>query len=406
MSNPYFTFPLCLLSYGPDYKSRLEHIISHSVIRVGRHAAADPAKADETLRHITNHPTDYMPSDPSHRIVMLGRGHFRITGHSIAGMIRENFDCEEFISQYEGRNGTDALVMVHPDFVWACKGGGDPDWRHLSTLCGILSIIGKKETPIRITREMIIARQLGYKSVEVMKKELLLRYPKRADKAKPLSIQQCRDVLTDLEAGGFFVRCHPTPRATYFSTCMEREAMVDAVMKMLGNKDKVKEWREEERKLFKGKSNGNHNGTAKEPLKKEKAKKNHYKTKGEKGTTTEPKAEPQQEPQQEPLNNIPLITSLEQNPSEEGGAPAKNSDSEAEPGGEQQTAPSVEEVRQRIAEFYTDLDPEGISTDEAAQWVKDWFEKYGKSDWTKEDWKAQVYGFVFVQYNRKALGTK
>ncbi|GEM_PF-1894183 len=332
MSEPgkYFTFPLCLLAFGHNERERLEYILCHSVMRVGfeRHDTGN----GETLanEYLANNPrpVGFSKSRTADVAALAGARLLNVSIADVQSLIVRDEATRRFTSDFEARHGRDALVMISTKIFGECHNEGDPPYRMFATLSAVLSVIGSKTKPTLIVRAMVRARQLGYKTPQVMAAEI----SKRTDGTAPLSEQQIRDALDWLELRGLIVRTQANRRHVYFSTTDDHETLIARVKAMNEAADKVASARQRERELLdrrKGKALGNHNGTTREPLKKKQPKKNHSGTTLKEGTTTEPLAEPLGEPLAEPLNQIPLIKSLLSDTFKDSSPRAREADSKA-----------------------------------------------------------------------------
>lgn len=101
-----------------------------------------------------------------------------------------------------------ATVSIAAPFFWNClhtlrgETPGKPlSYREFSVLCAVLSKVGRKDFVSCSWRE-VRRRALGY----MTERELLAGLPMRCDAARPLSRQQLRTTLDDLDRCGFFVR--------------------------------------------------------------------------------------------------------------------------------------------------------------------------------------------------------
>lgn len=380
----YFTFPLPLLDFGAEEKGRLQNIVSYSMLRMGRAYTGD---APELLKQILSNgtPPDFRNID-DHKAVVIGGHLLNVAVGAVAASLNRAKDAQSFIEDHEMRYGNSPLVMVSSTLLWGCHNEDDPPYRLFSALCGILSVIGVKKMPIRITRDMVIARQLGYKSPEVQKQA----FRKRQDGAEPLTVQQVRDVLYDLEIRGLIARCHASPRVVYFSTTQNRDDLRESVKKIIEVRDKIKIAREQDRALFHGR---NHNGTTKEPLKKENGQngeaENHLKSENQIGTTTEPHEEPQQEPRAEPLNEYTLNENPpNENPPKEGVSttPEKKFPSPTQ----EEVAPLIKSVLLKPKQHLTESLADG------------WWNEYGSlMDWTKSNWQHHCRRWALDQSSRQ-----
>lgn len=76
-----------------------------------------------------------------------------------------------FINEWEQRHGPDAKVRIVIDWVLAALHGTGISYDELAVVTATYSKIGSKTGPVRITREKIWWRSLGYKSEHVFKEE-------------------------------------------------------------------------------------------------------------------------------------------------------------------------------------------------------------------------------------------
>jgi hypothetical protein len=113
--------------------------------------------------------------------------------------------------------------------VFEARDGGGITPGELAILAAVYSVVGNKETPVRITRKVIRRRSMGYKTAAVMTREL----PRRGDRAKPLSDWQVRAHIENLSARKFFVRATYGRRFTYYSNRMTESELRDAIVKRL-----------------------------------------------------------------------------------------------------------------------------------------------------------------------------
>jgi hypothetical protein len=199
----------------------------------------------------------------------LARGAI-ITGVNLGNFSSNCKRCDaaqKFINERAFKNGTDPLVFIASEIFWSCHDDAGLSYREFSTACAINSIIGFKMTPVLIRRGMIIARQLGYKTPQIMATELAINPGNR----KPLSVQQLRDTLDNLERRDLFRRCQAGRRTVYFSTTLDRTELLAAVKERVEKMSKVQMLRQHDREMF-TKQSGNQPGTSQEPLKKKSAK--------------------------------------------------------------------------------------------------------------------------------------
>lgn len=248
-------------------KQILMHIISHALDRAGENAEV----IDKTriLKYVSEHGSiGYNGSDEHDKFI---RG--AIVTNVKLGWIKTTVDecaaVKRFVDEHQRKHGTDPLVFIAAELFWSCNDDNqDFSFREFSTACAVNSVIGFKKTPVLIRRSMIIARQLGYKTPQVMAAELPEANRKRPDKRKQLSIQQLRDTLDNLERRDLFRRCQTSRRTVYFSTTLNRTELLAAAKERVEKKNKLQKLRQQEREIF-TKPGGNQSGTSQEPLKKE-----------------------------------------------------------------------------------------------------------------------------------------
>jgi hypothetical protein len=125
----------------------------------------------------------------------------------------------EFKDSYEKLHGTDVQVRLRTDFVFEARDKTGMTYRELAVLSAIYSSIGAKPYPVRITRDAIIRRALGYKSATVMAAE----FGRRSDDAKPLTYRQITYTANHLHQRRLFARARPNERQTYYSNRLTQD---------------------------------------------------------------------------------------------------------------------------------------------------------------------------------------
>ena len=270
MNGKFFTFPLCLLAMPYDEKTILQHIVSSALERAGGGNSAALIDKEKIVEYAIEHENiGYTPSVPHDQLI---RG--AIMTNVTLGWIQATVDrCDaatKFVGQHERKHGTDPLVFVAAELFWSCHNDQDFSFREFSTTCAVNSINGFKKTPVIIRRSMIQARQLGYKTPAVMTAEIKTS-PQSPVKGKqyrkPLSTQQLRDTLDNLEGRDLFRRCQPGRRTVYFSTTLDLAELRAAVKERVEKRSKVQLRRQTDLEMF-AKPGRNQSGTNEEPLKK------------------------------------------------------------------------------------------------------------------------------------------
>ena len=255
-------------------KQILMHIVSHALDRAGENA--DVIDKTRILQYVSEHEgIGYSHSDEHNKFI---RG--AIVTNVKLGWIKTTVDecaaVKRFVDEHQRKHGTDPLVFIAAELFWSCHDDNqDFSFREFSTACAVNSVIGFKKTPVIIRRSMIQARQLGYKTPAVMAaaREAELAEAKRNGHGKPktrqpLSIQQLRDTLDNLETRDLFRRCQISRRTVYFSTTLDRTELLAAAKERVEKKNKLQKLRQQEREMF-TQPGGSQSGTNQEPLKKE-----------------------------------------------------------------------------------------------------------------------------------------
>lgn len=214
----FFRFPLRALSAFATPRERLEKIIGFCVMHEGRKLVekrdGDPDNLQEvwkcgcTLLNVKWH------------------------GDDAASRMRNEYQA---VLQACGTMDQ-ATVTVKAAWLWNCLEGlrgkrpAKPlSYREFSVLCAVLSKIGKKKFASCSWHE-VQCRALGYATAREMQDDL----PKRSDKAEPLSRQQVRKTLADLDRMCFFVRYAvgngKRSFLSYYSQRLNRTRLAEAAM--------------------------------------------------------------------------------------------------------------------------------------------------------------------------------
>jgi hypothetical protein len=203
-----------------------QHIICYGFVRAGiamhRKLDATPCsvKALE-IRQYAGTPNDYMTGNWEHVAAMLGAREFGIKPGSVQISIGRFDALDKFRTRFESANGPDATVRIKKDLVFEARDGRGISYREFAVLCGLYSIIGAKDYPVRVTRDQVRRRMLGYKSAAVADRELA----KREDGAKLLTIRQTSSTLEKLHERRFFARARANARQTYYSNRLSQEEL-------------------------------------------------------------------------------------------------------------------------------------------------------------------------------------
>jgi hypothetical protein len=109
---------------------------------------------------------------------------------------------------FERKHGADAQVRLATKLVF---------------LAGIYSKIGAAKGPVRITREEIWRRALGFKSTRVFSVEM-----RRCQVC--ITSRQARSIIDRLQDRGFFARITYARRQTYYSHRLTADQLADAIV--------------------------------------------------------------------------------------------------------------------------------------------------------------------------------
>ena len=215
----FFMFPLPILAMPLLPAAIMETIVATSVMEQGI-ARIDTSDVEAILKSAPV-PRDFDSRNSKHRAAIIGADFLNVTLGSVKHIIEMGANAQAFISDMEKRHGGSPTVRVATSLLWQARDEHNPTWRDFSTLLAINSVIGFKNSPTRITREMIQARRLGYKTPAVMKAEL----PTRKGGTLPLTVKELRTTLDHLERMKFITRCQGSRRAVYFSLSPNRDEL-------------------------------------------------------------------------------------------------------------------------------------------------------------------------------------
>ncbi len=221
-SGNYLQFPLCALAYGKSEHDRLNAIISYGLVETGKvfwSRATDAQRAGylNTWSVVKCLPPDFDSCNPLHVVAVLGARVIGIEIYSAVETVTPYEALRHFFDKYQARNGTDATVRLRRDFVFEARDAKGMTPRELAVLAAIYSVIGKKRYPVRITRETIIHRALGYRSKEIAMRE----HSRRSDGAKFFTEWKLRCTIDSLAARKFFRQLTYGQRQTFYTNRMD-----------------------------------------------------------------------------------------------------------------------------------------------------------------------------------------
>jgi hypothetical protein len=240
----YFQFELSMLAYAPSPGARLSAILDTCCMKMGARILtrleagemeADPEARLATVAHDTL-PTRFNSGNQDHVRLVLGMHALHVRGGDAPSMIADAQQADRFHARMAQRFGAFPFVRLREDILWSAHRGELP-WRDVAVLCAIYATIGANENPVRITRDMIVARALGYKrKADVTDAELA----RRQDKARPLSTDHLRYTLDRLEARKLFSRVQVSRRLVVFSHRLDRAELADAAVAIYGKPHPVR----------------------------------------------------------------------------------------------------------------------------------------------------------------------
>ena len=230
----YFQVPLCALAYGQSEFERLDAIIDIGCRHAGRAEWQRMSEAEQlawlaATRRSPKRPPDLNFSDPNDLPIMLGAQIIGVTIPTIASMKRSLGPLDLFLKQYQAEHGRDPLVRIKRTHLFEARDGGGISYRELSVLAAIFSILGRRRVPVRITRESIRCRALGYRSAAILKRAL----PVRADRAEPLTEWKLRSTVAALCRRRLLHRHTFRRRLTYYAVGITEKAFEKALFDRL-----------------------------------------------------------------------------------------------------------------------------------------------------------------------------
>lgn len=259
----FYTFALPILAIPLAEKARLMMIVSSALKRSGTNA--EHIGDDQVDDYLARHPkSGFNARKDEHKAMVRGAIVLGVKLGWIEDSLKEVAEADQFVAKIEAAHGSSPLVFIASDLVWDCHTDDYPTFREFTTLCAVNSVIGlNRKAPVLIRRQMLIARQLGYKTPAVMQAELA----KRKDQT-PMTTQELRTTLDRLEARELVFRCQASRRCVYFSNTTKTDELRKAVQEQRARRDKVALRRDVDRETFGQQPNANHSATTQQPLKK------------------------------------------------------------------------------------------------------------------------------------------
>jgi hypothetical protein len=205
-------------------------IIHHVVVAKGaewyRKLTKEQAEAQIALKPTANLPRGFCKGNSEHRAVVLGMVLLNVGDGHVDKYLSDHAETRNFISKLVSQDGPQPELRMPAELVWEIVKGTGISWLEFAALAAIRSKIGAKKYPVRITRQVIQCRMLGYKSTEIMERELA----NRTDGLKPLTFRQINYILDKLDERKFFARARADHWHTYYSHRMTQAQLEDMLV--------------------------------------------------------------------------------------------------------------------------------------------------------------------------------
>ena len=227
MNGRFFQFPLCALSLPGLESERIDHITSFACFEAGKREWDRFTDIEKRLRRSVAPDADHCTckvdlTNDKERQVVAGAEFLGIVIRNVKGIIRNHLELARFIRGFEQRNGTDARVRIVVHWVFEARNRKGISYRELAVLAAIYSKIGAAKGPVRITREEIWRRALGFKSKRAFSVEM-------HDRQAWITPRQVRSIIERLHDRRFFARLTYARRQTYYSHRLTADQLAKAV---------------------------------------------------------------------------------------------------------------------------------------------------------------------------------
>jgi hypothetical protein len=227
MNRRFFQFPLCALSFAGSERARLNNIIPFCCLEVGKKQWQKFNQIEKDLRREQQPSGVYCTckivlTNDAHQQAVAGAQRLNIIIHDIRGIVSDHARLAGFIRDFERKHGADAQVRLATNFVFEARDNKGMSFRELAVLAAIYSKIGAAKRPVRITREEIWRRALGFKSKRVFSLEM-------HDRQAWITERQVRSIIERLHDRRFFARLTYARRQTYYSHRLTADQIAEAV---------------------------------------------------------------------------------------------------------------------------------------------------------------------------------
>lgn len=209
----YFQFPLCLLTNTSDD-------VFGVVIQYAVWSAGNAAMAKATYDELKELKRETGLKSETELTAHLGRECAGVDGGTVDGF-RRGYQKAAGIIASMARFGNSPTVRVSTALVFEARDNAGISERELRLYCALLSCVGAKDYPVKVTRRVLAMRAQGLHT-NVMVKE----HPK----AVLLTPRQVNYTLDRLHERKMFARCRANERETFYSTRMTAEQLTAAVI--------------------------------------------------------------------------------------------------------------------------------------------------------------------------------
>lgn len=227
----YFQFDLCALAFGKTENERLNAIIEFGCVEAG-HAECDKLSVEaraleaERLASDPATPVGFKKGSKSHLCAILGAKKIGVAIGGFQRMIDGWRSLSSFRDEFAARYGAGVRVRIPKALLFEVRDKAGMSYSELACLAAIVSCIGAKKYPVRITREEIQRRMLGYKSKAAMRAEIA----NRQDGATPLPVWRVGRIRDRLHERRFFARARANERQTFYSIRQNEAELQDALV--------------------------------------------------------------------------------------------------------------------------------------------------------------------------------
>ena len=213
----YLQFPLSLLAYPGTDAERWEAVIDYGCRVVGL-SLEDRGQLEGHL--VAPVPRGFDRRNRRQCVLVAGAKALGIRPHDLAQPLMRLESIDQFLDRFaQAAPGEDATVRLKKDLVFEARDRKGLLDSHLIVLAAIVSVIGRRRCPVRITQKAIRCRAVGCRSLQVLAaaRQAGVRLP------EPLSDWAIRSALKRLYLGNLVHRFTFGRRITYYAIGMTRK---------------------------------------------------------------------------------------------------------------------------------------------------------------------------------------